>query len=189
MPRPVVSKLASVGSECEPKIASLERNKRDVAPRTQRHVREDRHDYGFHGRGLSIRENPCPTAYLRKPFNVRLSRLVPPSQWHTDGTSPFIFCSPNRKTRWREPAGFTSPRPDAPKRKGERSHCSVRLIMRTDGRDHVRFGAHSGLGVARRYFRKVLIVLQNSFCANQHKFSRPYTRRSNNDLRGYIVLR
>ena len=52
MPRPVVSKLASVGSECEPKIASLERNKRDVAPRTQCHVRADRHDYGFHGRGL-----------------------------------------------------------------------------------------------------------------------------------------
>src|SRR4051812_25493494 len=53
MPRPVVSKLASVGSECEPKIASLERNKRDVAPRTQRHVvHTDRHDYGFHGRGL-----------------------------------------------------------------------------------------------------------------------------------------
>src|SRR5205085_2019333 len=42
MPRPVVSKLASVGPECEPKIASLERNKRDVAPRTQRDVRPDR---------------------------------------------------------------------------------------------------------------------------------------------------
>ena len=51
-PVPVVSKLASVGWECEPKIASLERNKRDVAPRTQRHVPADRHDYGFHGRGL-----------------------------------------------------------------------------------------------------------------------------------------
>src|SRR5438477_12017466 len=65
MPRPVVSKLASVGSECEPKIASLERNKRDVAPRTQRHVHTDRHDYGFHGRGLKQgaklvrRVDPC----------------------------------------------------------------------------------------------------------------------------------
>src|SRR5439155_27376999 len=41
-PAPGAYKLAPSGSSCEPKIASLEWNKRDVAPRTQRHVRADR---------------------------------------------------------------------------------------------------------------------------------------------------
>jgi hypothetical protein len=32
------------------------------------------------------------------------------------------------------------------------------------------------------------IVLQNSFCIDQHKFSGPYVRRSTNNLRDYVVL-
>src|SRR5205807_379612 len=41
-PAPICYNLASSGSEREPKIASLKWNKRDVAPRTQRHVRAER---------------------------------------------------------------------------------------------------------------------------------------------------
>src|SRR5438067_6605977 len=82
MPRPVVSKLASVGSECEPKIASLERNKRDVAPRTQRHVHTDRHDYGFHGRGLKqgakLVRRVAPCANLPAADIVNRSRARDP---------------------------------------------------------------------------------------------------------------
>jgi hypothetical protein len=33
------------------------------------------------------------------------------------------------------------------------------------------------------------IVLQNSFCIDQHKFSGPYVRRSNNDLRDSTLSR
>src|SRR5438477_12945267 len=86
MPRPVVSKLASVGSECEPKIASLERNKRDVAPRTQRHVSADRHDYGFPGRALG-RARHWLSAILRQLLlNQRdISSL---KRWPT----PLVFC-------------------------------------------------------------------------------------------------
>src|ERR1700730_18831236 len=31
------------------------------------------------------------------------------------------------------------------------------------------------------------ILLQKSFCIDQHKFSGPYSRRSNNHLRDYII--
>ena len=31
------------------------------------------------------------------------------------------------------------------------------------------------------------ILLQKSFCIDQHKFSGPYARRSNNHLRDYII--
>src|SRR5947207_12248282 len=41
--------------------------------------------------------------------------------------------------------------------------------------------------------RRVSVVRRDSvaklFCVDQHKFSGPYTRRCNNDLRGYTVLR
>jgi hypothetical protein len=33
------------------------------------------------------------------------------------------------------------------------------------------------------------IVLQKSFCVTEYKFSGPYARRSNNDLRDYIIPR
>jgi hypothetical protein len=38
-------------------------------------------------------KNTCPIVYLRKPFDIRFSRLVPISPWYTDGTRWFIFCS------------------------------------------------------------------------------------------------
>ncbi len=34
----------------------------------------------------------------------------------------------------------------------------------------------------------VPILLQNSFGIDQHKFSGPYVRRTNNDLRDYVIL-
>ncbi len=38
-----------------------------------------------------------------------------------------------------------------------------------------------------RHVRKVPILLQKSFCIDQHKFSGPYARRSNDHLRDYII--
>jgi hypothetical protein len=43
------------------------------------------------------------------------------------------------------------------------------------------------LGI-RWHVSKVPIPLQSSFCIDQHKFSGPYARRSNNHLRDYIIL-
>jgi hypothetical protein len=37
-----------------------------------------------------------------------------------------------------------------------------------------------------RHVSKVPILLQNSFGIDQHKFSGPYVRRTNNDLRNYV---
>ena len=38
-----------------------------------------------------------------------------------------------------------------------------------------------------RHFRCWQILLQKSFCVAEHKFSGPYTRRSNIDLGDYII--
>jgi hypothetical protein len=52
----------------------------------------------------------------------------------------------------------------------------------------------SGCGTFRTYAVKLAmsahrgIVLQNSFGIDQHKFSGPYVRRTNNDLRDYVIL-
>jgi hypothetical protein len=41
----------------------------------------------------------------------------------------------------------------------------------------------------RRHVSNVPIVLQNSFCFTEYKFSGPYARRSNNHLRDYTIRR
>jgi hypothetical protein len=49
----------------------------------------------------------------------------------------------------------------------------------------VRFGSSGPLGNVR-FWR---ILLQKSFCIDQHKFPGTYARRSNNNLRDYIIVR
>jgi hypothetical protein len=44
--------LHRAGRSARPKLRSLERNKKDVAPRTRRHVRAVRHGFGFHSRDV-----------------------------------------------------------------------------------------------------------------------------------------
>ena len=63
-PAPVLYKLAPSGSECEPKIASPEWNKSDVAPRTQCLVRAEM--------------SPWPDADLRQSrlFGVNRTRYA-----------------------------------------------------------------------------------------------------------------
>ena len=54
-------------------------------------------------------------------------------------------------------------------------------------------GATSGVGQTRHFSPAPTtsdlprILLQKSFCIDQHKFSGPYARRSNNHLRDYII--
>ena len=44
--------LHRAGRSARPKLRSLKRNKKDVAPRTRRHVRAVRHGFGFHSRDV-----------------------------------------------------------------------------------------------------------------------------------------
>src|SRR5437764_4947815 len=44
--------LHRAGRSARPKMRSLKRNKKDVAPRTRRHVRAVRHGFGFHSRDV-----------------------------------------------------------------------------------------------------------------------------------------
>jgi hypothetical protein len=48
-----------------PKLRSLEWNKRDVAPRTRRHVRADRHGFGFHAGTLEKVRNWPDVCFCR----------------------------------------------------------------------------------------------------------------------------
>ena len=84
---------------------------------------------------------------------------------------------------------------------GSRSRCLKIFPPSSRGRESWLIGARLGARLwlqercllqQRRSLRNVRlwrILLQNSFGIDQHKFSGPYVRRTNNDWRAYVTLR
>jgi hypothetical protein len=64
----------------------------------------------------------------------------------------------------------------------------LRIKLRTQ-HERMFSGLPSNSDIARcsRHVSRAPILLQKSFCVTEYKFSGPYTRRSNNNLRDYII--